>query len=430
MTRRLFIGLCVLSAVFVAGVAWLFHLRFEAGDIYPPYSSWRADPLGAKALFESLDDLVSVRRFTQPSASLGEGRDTTMLFLGASLPDLVMTSNECRQIEAFIKEGGRIVIALQPSYAKANVKPEPAKAKKETPAKETRANSKFKRAKDKKKAPEPEKKETEKEDENNRMPSVGVVHATNRWGFALNHASLARDAADVFQAATAQRQNEPSLPATLKVHSALYFDHLDKPWRTIYARSNGLAVVVERSLGHGSLVLLADAYPFSNEGLFRDRQPALLAWVVGSARQVVFDETHLGIQEEPGVAALARKYRLHGVAGVLAVLALLFIWRNATSLLPPQDTHTPRPFDGEVAGHDSASGFVNLLRRSVRPGQVFQTCYEQWRTVGGQKGRVPQARLDQAQLLAGSSLATDDPVQAYQRMAALLQKARPKSPPP
>ena len=424
MTRRLFLGLCLLSTLFLAGVAWLFHLRFEAGDIYPPYSSWRADPLGTKAFFESLDGWVSVRRYTQPSASLGEGRDTTLLVLGAALPDLVMTSNECRQLESFVKEGGRIVIALQPSFAQANLKPEAVKPTKKPPARETRANTKFRRAKDKPNPVEPAKKNEDK----NQPARIAVIHATNRWGFALNHAPLARDAADVYQPATAERQTEPGLPDTLRVHSALYFDHLDKPWRTLYARSNSLAVVVERPLGRGSLVLLADAFPFSNEGLFRDRQPALLTWVVGSARQVLFDETHLGIQEEPGVAALARKYRLHGVAGVLGLLALLFIWRNATSLLPPLNLQTPGPWAGEVAGHDSASGFVNLLRRSVRPSQLLQTCHEQWRSACGQKGRLPQARLAQAQLLAESPAAAGDPVQAYQRMAALLRKGRSQPP--
>ena len=35
----------------------LFQLRFEQGDIYPAYSSLRADPLGTKVFYESLETL-------------------------------------------------------------------------------------------------------------------------------------------------------------------------------------------------------------------------------------------------------------------------------------------------------------------------------------------------------------------------------------
>ena len=34
------------------GLLHLFALRFAQGDVYPPYSSLRSDPLGKKALYE------------------------------------------------------------------------------------------------------------------------------------------------------------------------------------------------------------------------------------------------------------------------------------------------------------------------------------------------------------------------------------------
>ena len=61
---------------FAAGLVHLFHLRFESGDNYPPYSSLRADPLGTKALFESLEPLVETRRHLQTLSKLSDGRDT------------------------------------------------------------------------------------------------------------------------------------------------------------------------------------------------------------------------------------------------------------------------------------------------------------------------------------------------------------------
>ena len=38
--------IAVLLCVLVYGVVHLFLLRFETGDVYPQYSSLRADPVG------------------------------------------------------------------------------------------------------------------------------------------------------------------------------------------------------------------------------------------------------------------------------------------------------------------------------------------------------------------------------------------------
>ena len=49
-----------LAAAFFYGVTRLFVLRYEKGDVYPPYSSLRADPLGVKGIYEALDGLSGV----------------------------------------------------------------------------------------------------------------------------------------------------------------------------------------------------------------------------------------------------------------------------------------------------------------------------------------------------------------------------------
>lgn len=72
-------ALLAVTAAFLYGLAHLFALRFERGDIYPEYSSLRADPPGAKALYESLDQFLSVRRNYQPLTRLDEGRHTELL---------------------------------------------------------------------------------------------------------------------------------------------------------------------------------------------------------------------------------------------------------------------------------------------------------------------------------------------------------------
>src|SRR4028118_812068 len=63
LSRRLSFALLfvVLGAGFVYALAHLFALRFETGDIYPPYSSWRAEPLGTKGLADALAELPNVK---------------------------------------------------------------------------------------------------------------------------------------------------------------------------------------------------------------------------------------------------------------------------------------------------------------------------------------------------------------------------------
>src|SRR6185503_8168367 len=120
--RLLLLLLTVLLAVFALGVGRLFQLRFATGDVYKPYSSLRADPLGTKALFESLEWLrgITVQRFSEQLDKLREGRRTTLFVFGAQTLDMeYSTEDEYKKLEQFMFDGGRIVI----SFAPVNTKP-------------------------------------------------------------------------------------------------------------------------------------------------------------------------------------------------------------------------------------------------------------------------------------------------------------------
>ncbi len=72
------------ALLFAGGLNHLFRLRFETGDIYPPYSSLRTDPLGTRALYESLarmPNLVVTRHFTNPER-LPPPEGTTLILAG------------------------------------------------------------------------------------------------------------------------------------------------------------------------------------------------------------------------------------------------------------------------------------------------------------------------------------------------------------
>ena len=67
---------------FVLGVLKLFLLRFEAGDVYPAYSSLRSDPLGSRAFYASLENIndAVVERNYLPVQNF-EFKENTAFFL-------------------------------------------------------------------------------------------------------------------------------------------------------------------------------------------------------------------------------------------------------------------------------------------------------------------------------------------------------------
>lgn len=374
-----------LLAVFAFGIVHLFQLRFDAGDIYPPYSSLRADPLGARALLDSLGKVPGVTALAlfDPLPKAGGGRDATLLVLGTEHRAVEeMSRQDFQDLEQFMRDGGRVVFAFYPFAVESRFR----QLQAEHDAKMAEAGRKRRAGKKNEEARPPDKQEPQKKpklrkggkDEDRIPESLRFIKLAERWAVGFSTRDLKLDEAQIPQPAIVERRDVAGdVPATLAWHTALYFTDLGQEWRTNYARE-GLPVIVERPFGRGSLVFCADSYPFSNEALRKDRQPALLAWLVGANHRILFDETHLGVENQPGVATLARRYRLHGLFGGLVVLALLFVWKNATSLVPPHDEDGVES-GGHVSGKDSASGFVNLLRRSIPTSELLAVCFAEWR---------------------------------------------------
>ena len=69
MLKRTLISLTLallLAGGLVYGIAHLFALRYEKGDVYPPYSTLRADPLGAKGLYDAAERAAEDVRLAVP----------------------------------------------------------------------------------------------------------------------------------------------------------------------------------------------------------------------------------------------------------------------------------------------------------------------------------------------------------------------------
>ena len=408
------------ATAFVAGVVHLFALRFEAGDVYPPYSSLRADPLGTMGLAESLARLpnLAVRRDLSTTSKLPEEKNTTYLHLAAEAADWRWLPAEMfHEIEAFATRGGRLVVTMRPVHGPnfwSGSRPGFSSSTNNSSA--TNAPG----LKGGRKSPRP--KPVLRDD-----AELDSVSLPTKWGLAFTYVKLKLGNENSYEPVAVVNQTDLPLPPELAWQSALVLTNLDPRWRTIYSRGTN-PVVVERPFGRGSVVFATDSYFVSNEALWKDRHPALLAWLIGNANQVVFDEAHLGVTESAGVAALLRKYRLQPVIGGLLLLALLFIWQNAFSLVPPTAEAATSEF---IAGKDASSGLVNLLRRNIAPRAILDVCFHEWTKSLRQRDNYRIASVDQAQAIMEAEHARPprdrNPVRAYQD---ICRAVKPTAPPP
>ncbi len=93
-------------------------MPLQTGEVYPEYSSLRADPLGAKALYESLAALpeLDVSRLYKQRSVLDAG--TTLLVLGVDAESWSRISDDVLTgYERLLPKGGRLVIAFLPARA-------------------------------------------------------------------------------------------------------------------------------------------------------------------------------------------------------------------------------------------------------------------------------------------------------------------------
>jgi len=345
-----------LAAGFLFGLWELYQLRFEAGDIYPPYSTLRADPLGTKAVFETVQQLpgISAVRNYRPVASIAKS-PATVLFLGQDPFAFERSSDEeIQAYEALAAGGARIVIAMRPVrrvIEPTKPPPKPPSAKSAQPV----------------------------------QPP-----AEKRWGIRFDYLTQSEKQADT------ESHDEPKV-------TALFF------------RSEGKVLhEVERRFGSGSIVLVANGYPFSNEALAGDRDTQFLSRMLSGYPLVIFDESHLGLSESGSVGTLVRKYHLEGAVAMLAALLALFIWKNSTSFLPARRAPDA---DASIATQDAAAGLANLLRRNVPSKTLLTTCWREWERSRFGGRHFSQARLERARALARGDR---DAAETYREIAQTL----------
>jgi hypothetical protein len=401
----------IVALAFAYGIGKLLLASYGMGDAFPEYSSYRTDPMGAKAFYESLLTVpgLAVDRNVEPLKRMGPSAPTTFCILGVDPWDLIeFTPDEFSAMESILGNGGRLVITCSPEMAEAyrtgmdsleeaqkkaderqrkakagkeepkpapGTPPEPSPGDPPKPVESQDPNDREKHDADKKsERDDPDDKEgTDKR--TSFLPKMVVL--PKAWGFTMATVPFPKDSDDHIKPVQAVRGSDDLVPQSVTWRSALVFKALDPAWRVVYRRGTD-AVVMERRFGAGTVVMCGDSYFLSNQALREERHSDLLVWLVGANSRVIFDETHNGVVDEPGVAKLARKYRLQGVAAAFLILAALYIWRSASSLVPPVPERDANESTRAALGKDAASAFINLLRRSIPSRDVIAVCVREW----------------------------------------------------
>jgi len=374
--KKIFILFCILAALFLLGLVRLFMLRFEKGDIYPAYSSLRSDPLGTKGFYEGLKNLppLSINRNYHPLSKLTAEANTTLVYLGAQQYErdfyLKKSLNLFERISA---SGGRVVISFQPVKTTSQPEAPPERAGKK--ADENEAGQKKKM--DPKGSSKKEQTGDRKKHADLDAPKRGcqMKHMTEHWGFGFGYE---KSRVDGGKAAPVKGLHDDTRLPPVSWHTTRYFEKLHEDWRVIYTR-NSHPVIIEKDLGKGTIVLSADSYLFSNEAMLKERLPQLLTWFMGGNNHVVFDESHFGIKKNPGIADLARKYRLHWLFLGIVVFAGLFVWKNSTCFVPLADDNNVAGISDSTSLRDQTEGLISLLRRNIRTGDILSVCAEEWK---------------------------------------------------
>lgn len=384
----------LLAAAFCAGVARLFALRYQSGDVYPPYSTLRTDPLGAKAIYDALGRIegVETRRNFKQLKHVQPGRPVTLVYLGTARHSF-WTEREVQDFQSLVFGGARAVFAFFPMEKEPEnaderreryrQHEEKSKRLKEQKEKDEAAGDKADEKKPEEKAKNEETGKKKKEGDEEEDRKLGIVpfdEVAKRFGFGFGFPPKGEAPPEHRRAALVEAGGK--LEPEVTWHSALFFDKLSADWHPLYL-SGTRPVVVERSYGRGSIVLASDSFLFSNEAQRKERQSKLLARVLGGPPLVIFDEEHLGVREEPGIVQLALRYRLHGVIAGLVLIAALFVWKNAVRFIPAYAGNDRA--GAEVIGRDASQGFNNLLHRAIKPGDLLVACVAEWRRAATRK---------------------------------------------
>ena len=415
--RKLIFLALICGVLFIVGMVQLFLLRFEAGNVYPAYSSLRSDPLGTQVLFQSLRRIStdSVRRHFQPLHQVELNADTTLMIIGIKERGFFRGGQQYdKLLESLAQSGGRLVLTYTPASSRRASDEKVAEEKDSVPDQTEPNDAQIEEA--------PDESESSEDGSSSEIDDIfdSGLSGLRSLGFRFRPPTGEQweDMADRFYG------GPEILPSTIPWRSPLSFELRENSWETLYTWQ-GEPVVAQRPWGDGKVVMVADSYLLSNEALRNHRFPRLLTWLVQPGNTVIFDESLKGLIKQPGMAGLARQYRLHGVFAALLVLVGLFVWRQSAIFITPVREEKKVVYTQPAAGRDTSQGLVHLSRQHIDAKTLLTICLQAWRGQAAQ--RVSTQRITEVEAMVSAAVA--DPrneklLKTYLEICELLKQGK------
>ncbi len=379
----------ILALVLGSGLLRLVWLRFEKGDSYPKYSTFRSDALGCRALYEALRSLsgLEVRRFIRSAETLSNPGRATMFWLGASpsfqskrdvssrLKETFSDWHPPKRWLDFARSGGHLVWSFR---------------------------------------------ETDR---------AGNSGEDLEFGPGLRYCrAFGEEASEEGRMSRVSDEEGLRVESLPRLGRGGFVVDADGEWGIVF-EADGVPTVVRRPLGEGFLTVLSGTYVLSNKALLEEPSPEFVRWLLMGRREVWFDETHLGVRSQASMVALMRRYRLLPLYISLILIGLLIVWRSSASLLPksnrvPEAEAFVDP--GRLAADAFAVGGISgLLRRHVLAQDLLPICAERWRrSMRRSSGGVLQFEAEIQQIASQAQARSISPVEAYRKAAGLLRRAQ------
>jgi hypothetical protein len=432
----------VVLVAFGAGIVRLFGLQFSTGDLYPDYSTLNAGPKGARALFESLEQVrgLAVERNYVPLLQVKDFAGATLVIAGAGGAFLgADTPANFEKFESMMVAGCDVIVTLaavnMPAWTEHKVdapmkdpwrpwrERHPPADGKNPPVGEPPLDKDGEVAENSDGA-ESQTRSDQSSDSgggrNGDEEEEEDVVAAERWQFSFLKAVDKKDQPAAGWTVEAP-EGVPNPPAFPQWFSAWRFIGEAESWETL-AQAGGRPVIIRRRFGDGSLTLVSDSAFLSNEALWRAPKPGFLLWLFAGRPRVIFDETHHGTVSSPGVMFLIRRYRLLGFFCGAAILLSLFVWRASSQLAPAAES--PGGATGRIEGAESLGGFRDLMRQNVDRRSLLATCCAEWakspfvrRRYGGARIEALRAIIDSVKTRRSAPV-----VEAYRAAARSLRR--------
>ncbi len=405
------------------GLARVVQLRFELGDSYPESSSYRADPRGCKAYFEALSSLpgIAVERNLLPLPMRESSfSDASLLFLGVEggenylewgAVSVSMEEPVVEEIEGIAESGARVVMTFRFT------------------SRMTRDGVKIEEVTGPPTGGEDAGEGEAREKIEAMMGASRRVDLAARWGFAFGYEDRVDRPDGGWELSGSGALAGTPLPPWPDVWR---LGALAPEWRTL-ATAGGHPVIVERDWGKGTIILVTSSVFASNQELMHGESTGLLAWLPGGRERIVFDETHLGSEAAPGIMALVARFRLQGIFVGVALLVVVYAWKNSRGLVPPDNAGEGRLYaDATVMGSGAAAGLSRLLRRNLPAGALLETCYRTWFASRARSSRFSREVADEVIGIIEAERAAkprkQNVVAAYNRVVEAVAKRTGGSP--